>query len=57
MEAMYKLIQDRVFFEVEEYFVKNQFKTRILDDLLTQCAKMTDDLTKLYIDKYIEVTI
>ena len=54
---MYKLIQDRVFFEVEEYFVTNQFKTRILDDLLAKCAKMTDDLTELYIDQYIEVTI
>jgi hypothetical protein len=57
MESMYKLIQDRVFFEVEEYFVANQFKTRILDDLLAKCAKMTDDLTELYIDQYIEVTI
>ena len=47
-------IEDQVFQEVEQYFKDNMFKTRILDNLLDQCAKMTDDLTEKYIDKYIQ---
>jgi len=47
-------IEDQVFQEVDQYFKNNMFKTRILDNLLDQCAKMTDDLTEKYIDKYIQ---
>lgn len=47
-------IQDKVFQEVDQYFKDNMFKTRILDNLLDQCANMTDDLTEKYIDKYIQ---
>jgi hypothetical protein len=43
-------IEDRVFREVDQYFRDNMFKTRILDNLLDQCAKMTDDLTEKYIN-------
>ncbi|MGA1050580.1 MAG: hypothetical protein ACO3TG_03720 [Minisyncoccia bacterium] len=54
LELIIQDIQDRVFQEVEQYFKDNMFKTRILDNLLNQCAKMTDDLTEKYIDKYIQ---
>ena len=54
LELIIQDIQDRVFTEVEQYFKDNMFKTRILDNLLDQCAKMTDDLTEKYIDKYIQ---
>jgi hypothetical protein len=47
-------IQERVFNEVETYFKDNMFKTRILDDLLNKCAKMTDELTEKYINLYIK---
>lgn len=47
-------IQERVFNEVETYFKANEFKTRILDDLLNKCAKMTDELTEKYINLYIK---
>ncbi|MGA1047025.1 MAG: hypothetical protein ACO3UU_03380 [Minisyncoccia bacterium] len=47
-------IQDKVFQEVEQYFKDNMFKTRILDNLLDQCAKMTDELTEKYINLYIK---
>lgn len=47
-------IEDQVFQEVEQYFKDNMFKTRILDNLLDQCAKMTDDLTEKYINLYIK---
>ncbi len=43
-------IQDKVFTEVDQYFRDNMFKTRILDDLIDQCAKMTNDLTEKYIN-------
>lgn len=54
LELIIQDIQNRVFTEVEQYFKDNMFKTRILDNLLDQCAKMTDDLTEKYIDKYIQ---
>ncbi|MGA1047342.1 MAG: hypothetical protein ACO3UU_04990 [Minisyncoccia bacterium] len=54
LELIIQDIQDRVFTEVEQYFKDNMFKNRILDNLLDQCAKMTDDLTEKYIDKYIQ---
>ena len=47
-------IEDRVFKDVDKYFRENMFKTRILDDLLEKCAKMTDDLTERYINLYIQ---
>ena len=47
-------IEDKVFQEVDQYFRNNMFKTRILDNLLDQCAKMTDDLTEKYINLYIK---
>ena len=47
-------IEDRVFRDVDKYFRENMFKTRILDDLLEKCAKMTDDLTEKYINLYIK---
>jgi predicted glycosyl hydrolase (DUF1957 family) len=47
-------IEDRVFRDVDKYFKENMFKTRILDNLLDQCAKMTDDLTEKYINLYIK---
>jgi predicted glycosyl hydrolase (DUF1957 family) len=47
-------IEDRVFRDVDKYFKDNMFKTRIIDNLLDECAKMTDDLTEKYIDKYIQ---
>jgi hypothetical protein len=47
-------IEDRVFQDVDKYFKENMFKTRILDVLLDQCAKMTDDLTEKYINLYIK---
>jgi hypothetical protein len=47
-------IEDRVFKDVDKYFRENMFKTRILDDLLEKCAKMTDDLTERYINLYIK---
>ena len=47
-------IEDRVFKDVDKYFRENMFKTRILDDLLEKCAKMTDDLTEKYINLYIK---
>jgi hypothetical protein len=47
-------IEARVFREVDQYFKDNMFKTRILDNLLYQCAKMTDDLTEKYINLYIK---
>jgi len=43
-------IQDKVFTEVDQYFRNNMFKTRILDDLIDKCAKMTNDLTEKYIN-------
>lgn len=42
-------VQDKVFTEVETYYKENQFKTRILDQLLDKCARMTDELTEKYI--------
>lgn len=54
LELIIQDIQNRVFTEVDQYFKDNMFKTRILDNLLDQCAKMTDDLTEKYIDKYIQ---
>lgn len=54
LELIIQDIQNRVFTEVEQYFKDNMFKTRILDNLLDECAKMTDDLTEKYIDKYIQ---
>jgi CRISPR/Cas system endoribonuclease Cas6 (RAMP superfamily) len=47
-------IEDKVFQEVDQYFRDNMFKTRILDNLLDKCAKMTDDLTEKYINLYIK---
>jgi hypothetical protein len=47
-------IEDRVFQDVDKYFRDNMFKTRILDDLLDKCAKMTDELTERYINLYIK---
>ena len=47
-------IEDRVFQDVDQYFKDNMFKTRILDDLLEKCAKMTDELTERYINLYIK---
>jgi hypothetical protein len=47
-------IEDKVFQEIDQYFKDNMFKTRILDDLLDKCAKMTDDLTERYINLYIK---
>jgi predicted glycosyl hydrolase (DUF1957 family) len=47
-------IEDRVFRDVDKYFKENMFKTRILDNLLDQCAKMTDELTEKYINLYIK---
>ena len=47
-------IEDRVFKDVDKYFRDNMFKTRILDDLLEKCAKMTDELTERYINLYIQ---
>ena len=47
-------IEDRVFKDVDKYFRENMFKTRILDDLLEKCAKMTDELTEKYINLYIK---
>lgn len=47
-------IEDRVFKDVDKYFRDNMFKTRILDDLLEKCAKMTDELTEKYINLYIK---
>jgi hypothetical protein len=47
-------IQDKVFTEVDQYFRDNMFKTRILDDLINKCAKMTNDLTEKYINLYIK---
>ena len=43
-------IEDRVFNEVDQYFKDNMFKTRILDDLIDKCAKMTNELTEKYIN-------
>jgi hypothetical protein len=47
-------IEDKVFQEIDQYFNDNMFKTRILDNLLDKCAKMTDDLTERYINLYIK---
>jgi CRISPR/Cas system endoribonuclease Cas6 (RAMP superfamily) len=47
-------IQNKVFQEVDQYFKDNMFKTRILDNLLDKCAKMTNDLTEKYINLYIK---
>jgi hypothetical protein len=47
-------IEDKVFDEVDQYFKDNMFKTRILDNLLDECAKMTNDLTEKYINLYIK---
>jgi len=47
-------IEDRVFQDVDQYFKENMFKTRILDNLLDKCAKMTDELTEKYINLYIK---
>jgi CRISPR/Cas system endoribonuclease Cas6 (RAMP superfamily) len=47
-------IEDKVFQEVDQYFKDNMFKTRILDDLIDKCAKMTNDLTEKYINLYIK---
>jgi hypothetical protein len=47
-------IENKVFTEVDQYFKDNMFKTRILDNLLDQCAKMTDELTEKYINLYIK---
>jgi hypothetical protein len=47
-------IEDKVFQEVDQYFRDNMFKTRILDDLIDKCAKMTDELTEKYINLYIK---
>jgi CRISPR/Cas system endoribonuclease Cas6 (RAMP superfamily) len=47
-------IEDKVFQEVDQYFRDNMFKTRILDNLLDKCAKMTNDLTEKYINLYIK---
>ncbi len=57
MDNIYEQIQkieDRVFNEVDQYFKDNMFKTRILDDLIDKCAKMTNDLTEKYINLYIK---
>jgi hypothetical protein len=43
-------IEDKVFQEIDQYFKDNMFKTRILDDLIDQCAKMTNELTEKYIN-------
>lgn len=53
MDNIYEQIQkieDRVFQEVDQYFKDNIFKTRILDDLIDKCAKMTNELTEKYIN-------
>jgi hypothetical protein len=47
-------IEDKVFQEVDKYFKDNMFKTRILDDLIDKCAKMTNELTEKYINLYIK---
>jgi hypothetical protein len=47
-------IENKVFQEIDQYFKENMFKTRILDDLLDKCAKMTDELTERYINLYIK---
>lgn len=47
-------IENKVFQEIDQYFNDNMFKTRILDELLEKCAKMTDDLTEKYINLYIK---
>jgi hypothetical protein len=47
-------IEDRVFDEIDQYFRDNMFKTRILDNLLDECANMTNDLTEKYINLYIK---
>ena len=43
-------IENKVFQEIDQYFKYNMFKTRILDDLIDQCAKMTNELTEKYIN-------
>jgi len=43
-------IEDKVFQEIDQYFKDNMFKTRILDDFIDQCAKMTNELTEKYIN-------
>jgi hypothetical protein len=47
-------IEDKVFDEVDQYFRDNMFKTRILDNLLDECASMTDRLLEKYINLYIK---
>jgi hypothetical protein len=47
-------IEDKVFDEVDQYFKDNMFKTRILDNLLDECANMTDRLLEKYINLYIK---
>jgi chorismate mutase len=42
-------IYEKVRIEVDAHFVKNQFKTRVLDDLINECLEMTDRL----VDKYV----
>jgi len=42
-------IYEKVRKEVNAYFVKNQFKTRVLDDSIDECLEMTDRL----VDKYV----
>jgi hypothetical protein len=47
-------IQDKVFQEIDQYYTENMWKTRVLDDLLYKCEKMTDELTERYINLYIK---
>ena len=54
LDEIMQEIQDRVAQEVDQYFVENMWKTRVLDDLLYQCEQMTDELTEKYIALYIE---
>ena len=54
LDEIMQEIQDRVAQEVDQYFVENMWKTRVLDDLLYRCEQMTDELTEKYIALYIE---
>jgi hypothetical protein len=42
-------IQNKVIQDIEKYYNTHKFKVRDIDNLLSQCAKMTDELIEYYI--------